>query len=139
MIDVKIIRNSSTNEFDIEISEGDLLAEDGLETAILISIFTDQRVDGERGCWIDAIDGDNWGSKVWTLMREKLTEETRTKFNSYIKDSLKWLTEDRVAKSITVTSEIVPPESIYTLVEIIRPDGSATGFRFNTIWGEQQN
>ena len=136
MIDVKIKRNIKTGEFDIDTSNEDLLIEDGLETAILISLFTDQRVGGDKGFWGDSIDGDNWGSKIWTLMREKLTEKTRTKFQEYAKDSLRWLLDDKVAKSINFQSEIVQPESIHLLVEIIRPDGSTVGYRFNTIWGE---
>lgn len=135
MIDVKIKPNLKTNEFDIDVQNEDLQIEDDLETAILISLFTDQRVGGERGFWGNSLDGDNWGSKIWTLTREKLTEETRSKFQEYAKDSLQWLIDDKVAKSIKLQSEIVKPESIHLLVEIIRPDGSTVGFRFNTIWG----
>lgn len=135
MIDVKIKPNLATNEFDIDVLNEDLQMENDLETAILISLFTDQRVGRERGFWGNSLDGDNWGSKIWTLTREKLTEETRSKFQEYARESLQWLLDDKVAKSIKLQSEIVKPESIHLKVEIIRPDGSTVGFRFNTIWG----
>lgn len=136
MIDVKIVKNKNTAEFDVQIANEDLFLENSLETAVIISLFTEQRVEGEKGFWGDSIENDLWGSKLWTLAREKLTETVRSKYQEYSREALQWLIDDKVVKSINLTSEIVKPDSIYLSVEIIRPDGSTVGYRFNTIWGE---
>ena len=57
-----------------------------LKTAVVISLFTDRRVNEEdvpngelnRGYWgdMDLPEGESLGSKLWLLKREKLTPET---------------------------------------------------------------
>ena len=62
------------------LDRGDLATGDDLETAVLISLFTDARAlpDDEiddpsdpRGCWIDAFEG-RLGSRLWELRRQKM-------------------------------------------------------------------
>ena len=75
--DIKIKYDNDLMEGDIDFLNGDLIREDGLETAVLISIFTNKRAldsdnlinPGEkRGWWGDLvsdIEGDKIGSKFW--------------------------------------------------------------------------
>lgn len=79
--------------FGLSIKDGDLEGDEGLETAVVISLFTDQRVSDDelpveetskRGWWADAlseIDQDKIGSKLWLLDRSKRTAETLRKFS----------------------------------------------------------
>lgn len=135
MIDLKLKANSSF-QFDIEMSDSDIASEAALETAVIISLFTDKRVDGERGFFGDSLENDSWGSKIWTLQREKLTDQTKKKLEDYAKESLQWLIDDKIAKKITVESEIVKPARINLLVKIYKGD-SVSDHRFDNIWGEQ--
>lgn len=135
MIDLKLKANSSF-QFDLELGDSDIASESALETAVIISLFTDKRVNDERGFFGDSLESEPWGSKIWTLQREKLTDQTKKKLEDYAKESLQWLIDDKIAKKITVESEIVKPARINLLVKIYKGD-SVSDHRFDNIWGEQ--
>ena len=85
---------------------------DPVESAALISLFTDARVaeeelpEGEadaRGFWGDAMSrGRATGSRLWLLAREKATSEVLRLHEDYAREALAWLTDSGVAKSVTV-------------------------------------
>ncbi|WP_213977480.1 phage GP46 family protein, partial [Serratia marcescens] len=62
---------------------GDLINGDDLQTAMIISLFTDRvardddDIDGEdrRGWWGDMGEDHNIGSRLWLLRRQKLTQD----------------------------------------------------------------
>lgn len=136
MIDIKLFHDEKFGTYDLKTTGEDIEEENGLETAIIISLYTDRRVENKNGFWGDSLGDGEWGSKIWTLRRETLNPKIQKKLEEYAKDSLKWLIDDKVAKSITVSSEIINPMSIHLLIKIIRPNGSVLGYRFNNIWGE---
>lgn len=123
---------------DIKFTADDLEAEKGLETAVIISLFTDARSDGQRGWWADALEGDNIGSKLWLLSREKLSQDVRTRAEEYARESLQWMIDDQLAQDVTVLGEIRPPDRLDLLVTITRPDDKTESFRFNNIWEQQK-
>ncbi len=98
--------------------DGALLAQDeGLETAILHSLFTDARAPkgqelpfgntGRRGWWGDLTlpnEGDQYGSLLWLLRREKQTPEVLRRAEEYCRQALAWLTEDGVATRLEVAA-----------------------------------
>jgi phage gp46-like protein len=106
-------------EFDIGISKGDLKKDEGLETAVIISLFTNQRVaeddlpalETRRGGWwaddITEISGDQIGSKLWLLDATKLTETTLDFFETYANEALGWMIEDGLASAISTIAERV--------------------------------
>lgn len=140
-----IIKN---NCFDINILNGDLESDNGLETAVAISLFTDKRVTDEelpdletskRGWWGDMfpeIDQDKIGSRLWTLMREKRNTETLRKSEDYSREALSWMLEDSVADSIEVLSEYDTNNFIIINIKIARPDKEDS--RFSVVWDEQE-
>ena len=95
----------------------DLLAEDGLDTAILVSLFTDARVREDelppghtwrRGWWGDGVDDepDITGSKLWLLRREKATQQVLVRARGYIREALAWMIRDGVAVSLNVDTQL---------------------------------
>jgi len=104
---------------DVQLGRSGLVRDDGLTTAVLISLFTDRRAkaddplpDGnDRRGWVgDAIspvDGDRIGSRLWLLRREKQTEETRRRAEEYAREALAWLIEDGLAARVEVSAEWV--------------------------------
>ncbi len=94
---------------DLMISNQDLATDQGLETAIIISLFTDRRAEknellnngaGQRGWWGDRYlknTNDHIGSKLWLLQREKMTATTLHRAKAYTEEALKWLVDDKVA------------------------------------------
>lgn len=94
---------------------GALAQDDGLATAVLLSLFLDRRAgpddplpDGtDRRGWLGdalAADGDRIGSRLWLLMREKQVEETRRRAEEYAEEALAWLVEDGLAEAVEVTA-----------------------------------
>lgn len=89
---------------------------DSLSRAVVISLFTWQRAsqsdevdnDQRMGWWGDTFaenKGDKIGSKLWLLLRQKITEETLNRAQEYAYESLKWLIDDGICSDITVDVE----------------------------------
>ncbi|GLS03775.1 hypothetical protein GCM10007860_09200 [Chitiniphilus shinanonensis] len=89
---------------------------DELDTAVLLSLFTDRRaapnddVEGDpRGWWGDAIAvGDEravpLGSRLWLLAREKQTASALRRAEAYGREALQWLIDDGHARSVSVAA-----------------------------------
>lgn len=136
-------------EFGISLnaSGGDLLVDDGLETAVTLSLFTDRRLaDGKtppdgstdpRGWWGDIGDGDGaqLGSHLWLLWREKITSTTIADAIAHCKAALQWMLDDGIARTINVTAERAGLFQISIAIEIIKPSGKA--LRYAYLWGGQ--
>ena len=127
----------------IEVSGNDLAVDNGLNTAVYISLFTDARVDDEsllddktdkRGYWADVFDDKPMGSKLWLLAREKNLSAVLDKAKTYCQDALKWLIEDGIAKKITVNTESVS-ENILGIETIIqKPSDEILNFKYSYNW-----
>lgn len=131
--------------FDAVFESNDLSTDEGLQTAVTISLFTDRRVsadelpDGQsdqRGWWGDALneDNDKIGSKLWILEREKITTEVLEDFKTYCEEALQWMIDDEIAESVVVTVERIDLYSISVVIEINRPQDERQRYRFNYLW-----
>lgn len=106
---------------DLALGGGTLALEEGLASAVLVSLFSDHRAaSGEvpagadpRGWWGDALlppaPGDRIGSRLWLLAREKSTEETRARAEDYAREALAWLVEDGIAERVEVAASWAEP------------------------------
>jgi phage gp46-like protein len=133
---------------DLVIENGDLKADDTLETAVLISIFSDryqnptELPDGDddpRGWWADRLSqplNDELGSLVWISERGKTDTETLNRIEESIRDSLQWLIDDGIAQTVTVTSVREGKEKAVFSVKIPRPQGDNIPFKF--LWDNQE-
>ncbi len=136
------------NCFDLKVLDGDLASDDGLETAVAISLFTDKRVTDEelpfghktkKGWWGDMypeIDLDKIGSRLWTLDPGKRTNDTLRRSEDFAKEGLKWMLEDGIANTINVNSEYNENMHLIINIEIIRPDGLTSSFE--VLWDAQE-
>lgn len=146
MSDIALILEN--NCYDLGITGDDLTADNGLETAVSISLFTDKRVNDEelpfpetnkRGWWGDMfpdIDQDQIGSRIWTLDRSKVTTETLNRMNELCKESLNWMIEDGISGEIAINSEYNESKHMITTIEISRPDEETQ--RFSVLWDQQE-
>lgn len=129
----------------------DLARDDGLETAVIISLFTDRRAVAEqipaelsqvdlRGYWGDissTAPSDQTGSLLWLLAREKQLPAILGRAQQYCREALAWMLDDLVATRIEVTAEFVAQGWMLILVDIFRPTGSPVRYRFNYEWAAQ--
>lgn len=131
-------------QFGLLLDGNDLKVDDGLETAVIISLFSDKRLpdgqepndgtDDPRGWWGDIGDPENVqiGSYLWLLWREKMVPATVARAIAYARDALQWMISDGIARSVNVTGERAGLYQISLAPEIIRPTGEA--LRYAYLW-----
>ena len=129
---------------DWSISGGALTSGDDLETAVLISLFTDRAAeatdvppdggDDRRGWWGDEDEDVPIGSRLWLLDRSRLTPAVANTARIYIEEALKWLVDDEVATSVKALTAISGANQLNSIVTITRSDGTVVPLKFNWAW-----
>ena len=155
MTDIALRWNPNTQTADLVLDGPGLLADDGLETRVIISLFSDARArpddplpgtDGRRGWWGDAVPptvlgetmtGHRTGSRLWLLWREKQVPEVLLRAREYAREALAWMIADRIATRIDVAAEFPRAEWLAIGVTIWRPDGAAVDYRYELSWQAQ--
>lgn len=138
MTDIAVIWSNDSFSGDIALVGGRLATDDGLRTAILISLFTDARARADdrlpdkgadpRGWWGNAfspVAGRELGSRLWLLNREKLTAETVERARGYAVEALAWLKDDGIVSALAVDAARIGNQSLALKVTVDRPEGPA--------------
>ena len=147
MTDLALTWNNRLGAGDICVVGADLLADDGLQTAILISLFTDARVREDelpeghtwrRGWWGDGVEDepDVTGSKLWTLRRSKATQEVLVRARAFAREALQWMIRDGVAVRLDVDVNYTSPGTMLIEVSIVEPDRTRREFQFTDVLGD---
>ncbi len=136
------------NCFDLLLDGKDLAGDDGLETAVTISLFSDQRITDDekdenfktskRGWWGDGlspIDKDEIGSKMWLIERGKRTQSDLRRLERYAEKSLEWMLEDGVAINIEVVGSFEANQTVLN-ISITKPNNKET--RYDVLWDGQE-
>lgn len=125
---------------DLVRGSGNLLDEELLETAVVISLFTRRRADdsdvlpdpnGHReGWWADKypfMEGDKYGSKLWLLSRSGLSQATLNQAKAYCEEALQWMIDDGIADEIAVIVDrsVMNREMLSVQVSIYKPEQPA--------------
>jgi len=131
----------------LALSKTELLRDEALETAVLISLFSDARAGDEdtlpdkngnrRGWWGDSLNDISVGSKYWILGRTKITSRTTDLIEQYTQDALAWLVSDGVADRVEVEARRNGIYRIDTAVKIVKTDNTNVFFRFFLNWESQ--
>jgi len=153
MSDVALIFDAATGCWDIALDGPDLVTTDTLETAVIVSLFSDARArsddvipDGTgnpRGWWADkaeprlrpAASNDRLGSRLWLLSREKQIPATLVRLKGYVAEALAWMVEDKLASRIDVEASFPRRDWAAFSVELTRPDGGIERYGYNFRWG----
>lgn len=154
-MDARLVFQGRAWSADMVLSGAVLDTDGGLETAVIVSLFTDRRArpddvppgaaDDRRGWWADAlppsVDGqplkdDRIGSRLWLLSREKVTAETVRRARDYCLEALAWLKEVGLARAVEVETE-AQGSRLAALITITRPDGQTETVRFDSLWEAQ--
>ena len=151
--DIKLIWDNDTQEADIDFIDEDLVRENGLESAVIMSLFTDRRAKEDdtlddkndlRGWWGDRLDvdanDDKIGSRIWLLERSKTTNQTIVKLKEYILEALDWMVEDGVAMKVDAEVERQGDpgnDRLAFSVTIYKIDGNNETYKFDDLWNNQ--
>ena len=128
--------------FDIAIENGDLALDEGLRTAVLLSLFLDRRAekdddfegDDRRGSWQDQYlphAGDRQGSRLHLLARAAESEQTLTLARTYASEALNWMVRDGIASKIETEATWVRPGLLGLLITITLANGDVWSETFN--------
>lgn len=136
---------------DMAVVANDLEIDDSLETAVIISLFTDRRAEDtdelpvgspdRRGWWGDAFPAspaDRVGSRLWLLGRDKQTPDVLLRAEEYARQALQWLLDDRIAERVVVTAEVTRPGWLGLAIQIDRPRRDAVTYLYNLAWLAQE-
>lgn len=146
MSDLRIKYLFDVQEFDLDIKNWELEFDDGLETAVLVSLFTDTRVAQEelrtgetdkKGFWGDAVNNPDKvvsGSRLWFLDRAVMTDELLEQTREWCLEALQWLIDDLVAEDVTVETSFTDNKTMKILINIFRPTGKPVSFKYNYVW-----
>lgn len=127
---------------DINISNGDLSPDNGLATAVMISLFTDARApdltllpageDDLRGWWGDIADFKT-GSLLWLIGREKVLPEVAARAREYCVNALEWIKDEEIADKIEITASLVRPMGLEIIIKIYRGNARRYGYLWDAI------
>ncbi|SNT07918.1 phage GP46 family protein [Pseudomonas segetis] len=144
-MDVALVYDAEAKAFDLAIADGDLITDSTLETAVLLSLYTDRRALAEdvlpdggtdrRGWWGDAYSAQPHGSRLWLLSREKELDEVLRRAREYASEALEWITEDGIATSVEVDAIHLRRGVLQLIVGIERSGNSVLNRRFDYVWG----
>jgi len=143
-MDIALRYDAMARLFDLALSGGDLATDEGLETAMILSLFTDRRAleadplpagsSDRRGYWADAYSDRLQGSRLWLLSREKELDEVLRRAEEYADEALVWLTEDGVASEVVVEATNLRRGVLMLRIEIRRGAGAALAREYEYVW-----
>ena len=149
MTDFALVLDPANFRADMAVVDGDLAVDDGLRTAVIISLLTDRLADADaaipdgtsdrRGWWGDlALDvpdappvPDLIGSQLWLLAREKQIPETARRAEHYAREALQWMLDDGVATAVEAHASFPRRGWIALAVTIWQGNSSVT---FDPMW-----
>jgi phage gp46-like protein len=143
--DIAIVWDAERTAGDWQLTaSGELLTAGALESAVMVSLFTDARAQpddrlppGEtdrRGWWGNALGDDPIGSRLWLLRRAKQLPDTLRLAEDYIREALAWLVADGLAARVEVSAEWVARSRIGARISIVQGEGSAAALRAEWAW-----
>ncbi|HEX3809613.1 MAG TPA: phage GP46 family protein [Rhizomicrobium sp.] len=142
--DIATVWDAKNSRGDWQKSGADLKSGNDLETAVLISLFSDRlakpddaipdNTDNPRGWWGDLDASKPMGSRLWLLERSKLSQKVAIAAQGYITEALQWLIDDGIASKVDVTTQLVPPSQLSVRVVITRATGAALSLNYAWAW-----
>ncbi|SUT89777.1 Phage protein GP46 [[Actinobacillus] rossii] len=114
--------------------DGTLLLDDTLTNAIIISLFTDARVDSERGWWGNSFAELEMGSKLWTLHRSKQIDDILEDAEHYARKALQWMVADKLVSNFSVTATNPKQSMLLLAITVTLPNGSVEQRTFSAMW-----
>ena len=161
MSDVAITwdRDAMEGVIAFDAATNDLVADEGLSTAVLISLFTDARAKDDdvlpealfsnedfpdlRGWWGDATSdrlNDSVGSRLYLLSRSKSTTENLRFAERYAKEALQWMVDEGIAAKIECVAEASASpggggmDLLLLEVRIYKKTGVTLSYKYELLW-----
>lgn len=116
-----------------------------LRRAVTISLFSWRRAasddaldDADRqGWWGDCVPseaGDQIGSRLYLLRRRTLIDDTLRDAREYAEEALRWMTDDDIVTTVTVTAERLGNDRLNLVVLLTELNGETLKLAFEDTW-----
>lgn len=130
--------------FDIGLDENnrDAALTAGLESAILVSLFSDQRAPPDlvpdpmrRRGWIcdlvATVPNDKIGSLLWIYQQSRLTSETASNVASDARNALQWMIDDGLCDNVAVSiTRVDATRTLFLLATLTLVSGGVSNHAF---------
>lgn len=146
-MDIKLVWDSTRNRGDWALTSGDLVVDGGLETAVLLSLFTDRVASSDfvppagsapdrHGWWGDSYEPSPIGSRLWQLNRSVKTDGTTllAMAQNFCAEALQWLIDAGVVANISISTAWIGPQAIGISITVARPQSPPATFNFQWSW-----
>lgn len=143
-MDIALRYDPAEQWYDLALEDGDLATDEGLHTAVVLSLFTDRRaheadrlpdgVGDRRGWWADAYHARPRGSRLWLLSREKEEASVLRRAKEYAEEALAWIVEDRIAERLTVEAIHLRRGVLQLRIQIWRGGEAALDRQYEYVW-----
>lgn len=147
MTDIKlnhITTQGGDNYFDISFTDGDFTLERGLQTAMQMSIFCEQRIEddqvppSQRGGWVgnilQPIQGYQQGSLVWTKYQSNMNPQLKSVLEGYLDDAFSWMIDDGIAKDVASEVNLLANYKIQAKITITQNDVTQIPPQYYDLW-----
>jgi phage gp46-like protein len=144
MPDISIVWDAANSRGDWQQLGPDLLTGNDLQTAVLLSLFTDRAANADdvipdgtgdpRGWWGDLDEDSPIGSRLWLLDRSKQTQEVLNNARDYIVEALQWLVDDGVVASMDVQTEWTRDTFLGAQITLYQPAGPSVSLTYAWAW-----
>lgn len=143
-MDLALTFNPEIGMLDISLAGADMLAEDTLATAVMLSLMCDRTAAAHevtagadrRGWWADAfsdVPGDAFGSRLWLLQREKQLAANVQRARAYMQEALQWMVDDGLVDAMEVTAFVPRAGWLFADAVLYLPGGSR---RYRFEWSD---
>jgi phage gp46-like protein len=143
MQDVLLKYDTTLGVYDLQLDSADFASVDGMETAIVVSLFTDSRAPENlvptaqrRRGWIGNIltvtQRRELGSILWTLDQARITQNTLNNARVYAQGCFNWMVDDGIARSVSV--DVVQQNRSEIVINIEFTDLDNKTERYTTLW-----
>jgi phage gp46-like protein len=139
-----ITTQGGDNYYDISFTDGDFTLERGLQTAIQMSVFCEQRIDDEhvpptqRGGWVgnilQPVKGYEQGSLIWTKYQSNMNPELKSVLEGYLLNAFTWMIEDGIAQDVEAEVNLLANYKIQGIITITKNDGTQIPPQYFDLW-----
>lgn len=146
MSDISVIWDVDNSRGDWQFIAPALVTGNDLQSAVLVSLFTDRQANQDdlipdgtgdpRGWWGDIGEGKPIGSRLWLLDRSKQTQEVLNNARDYIVEALQWLVDDGVVASIDVQTEWTRDTFLGAQIILYQPTGPQIPLTYAWAWNQ---
>ena len=142
--DVQLVRKSD-GIFDLSVSDNKFDTIDGFETAIIVSLLTDARAPASsvqtpsrRRGWVGnvltAASGRELGSTLWLFHQSRLTDAVLNEIVIAAQESLNWMVEDGIAKSVAASATVLKNDRRGITVDVVITTNEGREERYSVLW-----